>query len=230
VLYKPSTLVTNTAAVNAITFGVPSRGDRAVQYDFCVDQIEAVNGGACSAGNTGPVNTPTLAYNFDGATQGFALSTFTDVYNLATPGATSTPPTLGFDSLDGNPALGSLRVGATYTTYGQYADVIYSFASPLDLSGRLLRAKVKLDAGSYPGIIIFHASSSNYQAYATGTAISPAAGRWYDLFLDMRTVDDVGWDSTSVNQIGIEFTIPSAGAGPLAAPVSAGFHIDTVTN
>jgi len=46
----------------------------------------------------------------------------------------------------------------------------------------------------------------------------------------MRTVDDVGWDPTSVNEIGIQFTTGSPGAGSLPSPVSAGFHIDTVTN
>ncbi|MFL5304492.1 MAG: glycoside hydrolase family 5 protein [Polyangia bacterium] len=77
-----------------------------------------------------------LRFSFDASDEG---------WHLAMPGAA----TLTCVATDGDPSAGALRLTATFTGYGQYADALYVFGAPgIDLTAKTLRARVRLLAGS----------------------------------------------------------------------------------
>jgi len=149
-------------------------------------------------------------------------------------------PTAAFDSTDGSPSPGSLKVTVTYTGYKQYVDAIVNPPAGIDLTGRTLHAKVKLVStmgGDFPGGLQFHVSSGASYAYGSAMGTLAAVGTWGDVTFPLSIVYAVtvpGWDSAMIKQIGIQFYSgdPPAGGGTLseAAPISAVFAIDTVTD
>lgn len=97
-----------------------------------------------------------LHFSFDTCDEGWHLADILDpvLTNLgarapAGPSAPPGPATLTFVATDGDPSPGALQLTATFTVYGQYADALYIFGGPgTDLTGKTLRARVRLLAGS----------------------------------------------------------------------------------
>ncbi|MES1158220.1 MAG: hypothetical protein ABUL67_03875 [Haliangium ochraceum] len=196
------------------------------------------SGGASTGSGGGGVTdggvTPSVAYTFNTGVEGFVLDNYVNLTatNLAAPDSGSAPA-LAFDSAAGDPSPGSLRASGTFTAYKQYVDVIINInsATPLNLTGKTLRAKVKLASGVFPGGATLHASTGATYAYASGTYTTLGDGTWKELTLDLSTGTSAGWDASKVVQIGIQFYSGNPpDAGPFPGPIDAVFQIDSITD
>jgi len=181
---------------------------------------------------------PDLAYTFDSSVQGWSFNTYDDPnqQNLAVhPPAGGAPPTLAFDSTDGSPDPGALRVTVDFEDFNQYVDANINFAPPgLNLTGKVLHARIKLVSGAFPqGAFQLHASTgSSYTwgaVFFNASALPP--GQWVDFDLDLGAVTSSGYDPSQVVQIGVQLLsgLPSGG-GTFMSPGTAVFDIDTVTD
>jgi len=181
----------------------------------------------------GTVVAAPVAYDFDIATEGFDLNRYvsTTQSNLAAPGS-GTTPTVTFDSTDGNPSPGSLKVSATFSGFKQFIDVTANPSPSLNLAGKVLHAKVRLTSGTFEAGAgaTLHASTGTGFVYGAGPYTPLSFGVWTDLVLDLSTVTTPGFDATQVVQLGVQFYSgdpPEAGA--FAGPNSVVFHIDSIT-
>src|SRR5262249_35601200 len=139
----------------------------------------------------------------------------------------TTPPRFGLSPIEGDPSKGALSVGGTYSSPGQYVDMVVNLSRPLDLSGKVLHAKVKLVAVLDPGLMLnaqLHATSTMAYIWANSADVPLVAGEWLDATLDTGTIDVPGWDARSVVQIGVKVYSVAAAAGATFAQ----FEIDTV--
>jgi hypothetical protein len=216
--------------------------------DSGTDAVVTGTGGASGDGSTvsdaavDAVQALLLNDTFDTGLEGFGLSTFADSAgdNLGAPDASATPPVLSFDSTVGNPSPGSLSLTATFTKYNQTVDAQVGFTPVLDLTGKTLHAKVRIDSGSVAFAVI-HASTTSSYVYVNGTfAGGLTAGTWTDLVFDLTPITattNPGWNPAQVIQIGVQLGIgdPPVDAGlaagsPLPAPINLVAHIDTLTD
>ncbi len=193
-----------------------------------VIQIDTITDG------TGPVVTPALSYTFDTTTQGFGYNAYVPSdgsQNLAAPEA-SAPATLTWDSAEGSPAPGSLKVSATFSAYRQFVDVVIAPAVK-NLTGKIIKAKVKLTSGTFgPGSgATMHAGTGASYTYGSGAYTTLMPGVWTDVTLDLSMVTATGWDPTMVVQLGIQFysgDMPEAG-GAFVGPNAVVINIDSIT-
>jgi hypothetical protein len=150
-------------------------------------------------------------------------------------GPIAPPPTLEWDGTDGSPDLGALKVTATFTNYRQYVDVIKQISPALDLTGRVLKAQVKLVSStpaSFPGGVQFHASAGPaYTYYGVAGLSFGAPGAWSPIRLDLGT-SSASFDPTMIVQLGVQVYAgdPPQGMTTLAAPITIVFEIDTITD
>ncbi|HZL20319.1 MAG TPA: non-reducing end alpha-L-arabinofuranosidase family hydrolase [Polyangia bacterium] len=218
-------------------------------------RVDGGSGGAGGAGGAGGGPTDAgIAHNLDdtfttaNSLSGFALGTYADPgsVNLAGnypvdggadggDGAVANKPTLAWVGTDGSPDPGALQVTATFTSYGQYVDVVTQIAPALDLSNRVLKAQVKLVSStpaSFPGGIQFHASAGASYTYfgSAGLAFGPV-GSWSPILLDLGAASST-FDATMIVQLGIQVYSgsPPTGVTELAAPITVVFEIDTITD
>jgi hypothetical protein len=232
VFYDASGPAVDVAGIQSISFTVPSNGNADVPFDFCIEEIEAVNPGACSATGTGGAGGQShVLYGFDSSSQGFVLSDYATPDNLGWSGSGSSPK-LTWDASVGDPTNGSLRVEVTYTDYGQHVDAILPLAVTTDFTGKLLRARVRVDSGSFAGgRMTLHALAGTPLVWASGPYIAPSAGAWSELFFDTRTVDGT-FDPSRTVQLGLQIMdgiSPSAGA-VFPGPSTVVFHLDTLSD
>lgn len=195
--------------------------------DFVI-QIDSITDSAA-----GTVVAAPVAYDFDIATEGFDLNRYvsTTQSNLAAPGS-GTTPTVTFDSADGNPAPGSLKVSATFSGFKQFIDVTVNPSPALNLAGKVLHAKVRLTSGTFEAGAgaTLHASTGSGFVYGAGPYTPLSFGVWTDLTLDLSTVTTVGYDATQVVQLGVQFySGDPPEAGTFAGPNTVVFHIDSIT-
>jgi hypothetical protein len=229
-----SNLACSDDAGNTSDGGGGHGGSDAAVTHRLFDTFTATNSLSAYALNDYP---DTTSYNLAGnyATDGGTDASDTDG-GAADGGAAIAPtPTLQWDGADGSPDLGTLKVTATFTNYRQYVDVIKQIAPALDLSGRVLKAQVKLVSSmpaSFPGGIQFHASAGMAYTYfgAAGQSFG-AMGAWSPIRLDLSTAS-APFDATMIVQLGVQIYAgdPPAGMTTLPAPITVVFEIDTITD
>jgi hypothetical protein len=187
-----------------------------------------------------------LRFNFDSSTDGFAFSTWFsgspgDIINLAgNPPPGAVPPELSFDSENGDPNPGSLKVTIPFTDWNQHVDTVIEFPWPfseLDLTGKTLHAKVRLVSGpQLRGGIQIHASSLPDWVWAGGTWISNETlvqGEWVPLSLDLshpRNTPTGTFDPSRIVQIGVQVLNGSVISEPYIANEPTVIEIDSVND
>lgn len=202
------------------------------------------------AGGTGGTVVHLVNYTFDTTIEGFGLNTYCELmpaqnFNLAgacatdagtddagsDAGAAAAEPTLTFESADGNPAAGSLKITATYTGYRQYTDVIINLPTPVDLTGKTLHAMVKLASSTpagFPGGTQLHVNSPTY--FSQSGQLVP--NMWTSLAMPLDATIYPGIDPTMVNQIGVQvYSGDPPATGPAATfPFTIEYQVDTITD
>jgi hypothetical protein len=181
---------------------------------------------------------PDLAYTFDHTVQGWSFNTYDSPppLNLAvhTP-AGGAAPTLTLDPADGSPDPGALQVTVDFTDFDQYVDANINFGQPgLNLAGKVLHARMKLENGSsFPqGAFQFHASTGSSYTWGSVFFNSTAlTGDWATFDLDLSTITSPGFDPSQVVQIGVQFLSGFSSPGAMFTnPGTAVIDIDTVTD
>jgi hypothetical protein len=183
-----------------------------------------------------------IDYTFDTGMQGWAFNTFdgTGNTNLAVrrPDGAA-PPTLSLAAADGDPRSGpgALRVAVSFTALDQHVDAGIDFVQPgLDLSGRVLNARVRRVSGTLPsGGVQIHASSGPSFDYAGGTFLGPGdlpLGEWVPLALDLgAAAQPGGFTPSAVVQIGVLIVSGASASGDAPPDGSeAVFEIDSVVD
>jgi hypothetical protein len=208
--------------------------------------------GSTGGSDAGTV-THTISYTFTTVTdgvQGFGLNTYNDPTstNLAAvipmdggTDAASNPdagagskPMVSWDSVEGSPSPGSVKVAVTFTGYKQYVDVVINPPTPgINLMGKTLHAQMKLTSGMFSGGAQFHASTGDYTPYKSAPVPALVLGTWNSVALDLTGPPPANWDATKVVQIGIQIfsgdPVADAGTYPNAG-VPVVFNIDTITD
>jgi hypothetical protein len=175
---------------------------------------------------------PPLYVTFDSSLNGLSLS---DSSFKFPDGGTG--PALTFDSTAGDPANGSAKLVIPFNSYNQQLDTQINLSPTVDLTGKTLHAKVRLDSGTFTaGYINLHVSAPDYSHYAqasTGSisASGLTAGQWVDLSIVLSSITSPsGFDPSKVLQVGVQFGTsggPEGGAFPTSTqPVT--FHIDSI--
>jgi len=206
-------------------------------------------GGSSGGGTGGGGVTPKFSNTFDTDKQMWQLSDYVDAnyYNWgATTNADSgvgldggTAPTFEWNGTDGDPNPGSLKVTVNFTGFKQYIDPQVNIATPIDLTNRIIKARIRLASGTFPsGGIQFHVSSGltapNAYVYVSAPFINSTSltvGTWITVNLDTSTVaptDGRTFDPSQIVQIGIQFTTGDPYEGGTPAFGQAVFEIDTV--
>jgi hypothetical protein len=201
--------------------------------------------GTGSAGTTGSggatTNTDpaTFAYLYANGVEGWVLNNYADGgrANLADPARNASPaPTITHDATVGNPDAGSLKVTAHFTDWKQYVDAIINVSPRKMLTGRVLRARVRLTSGSFTGGAQIHAGTGDSYEFAAGTWTTMTVGQWIELAIDldaMKAADTMPptFDPSMVVQIGVKFdTGGDGGTAAFGSPIDAVFQIDTVAD
>ena len=139
------------------------------------------------------------------------------------------PPTLGFDSTEGSPSPGSLKVTIPFSGPNQYVDIqSYVFAVPQDWSGRTLHVRLKVDEGSsFQGFAQLYVDTGvSYVPANSNVSLAPGS-QWQEIAMDLShpmTTDPSGrFNPKQVVLYGLQLNSGSAGAG--ATPAT--FHIDS---
>jgi hypothetical protein len=201
------------------------------------------------AGGTGGALVLRLDDSFPTDKQGWSLSTYVDT-NYLNLGAASDPdsgvsldggmvPTLDFNASDGNPDPGSLSLTVTFSGFKQYVDPNVNLPTPVDLTNRIVHARIRLVSGTFPaGGVQFHVSSGltapNSYVYVSApfvNASSLTVGNWITINLDTSTVtptDGRVFDPSQIVQVGIQFTTGDPYEGGTVSFGQAVFEIDTV--
>jgi hypothetical protein len=142
------------------------------------------------------------------------------------------PPTLGFDSTEGSPSPGSLKVTIPFSGPNQYVDVqSYVFAVPQDWSGHTLHVRLKVDEGSsFRGFAQLYVDTGvSYVPADSNVNLAPGS-QWQDIAMDLShpmTTDPSGrFNPKQVVLYGLQLNSGSAGAGATPA-TPASFHVDS---
>jgi hypothetical protein len=193
-------------------------------------------GGSAGAGGAAGAKSLLFDFTFDqpGDTQGFTLQTFVDpgpAKNLGAKAADAGVP-IGYPTLlqvagagQGVPASGALEVTANFTDWQQYLEVRVLFSPPLNLSGAIVHAAVKVNAPFLGGAFLYAKSGVSYvYANSIGTALS--SGVFTPLAFDLDTAVGVGgtFDPRVIEEVGIH--IYSDGAFDGGAPSTGKFTFD----
>ena len=158
--------------------------------------------------------------------EGFQLNTYHDTTqkNLGDP-ASNANPTLSWDSGDGNPDPGSLKVVVTYSGSSQYVDVQSKsmMATPQNWAGKTLHVRIKADTGNFGGGAQPYVLTGNYVFGGTHTNFQKNAN-WqeFTVNLDLPVTKNDGYDATQVIVFGVQLTSDTTG---VTGDVT--FHIDS---
>lgn len=197
-----------------------------------------------SAGNAGSAGTgggkPIIkSYTFDTGVETWAAtytSAASDKMTIATSAVRSS-----FNSGDGQPNPGSLQLDIPYASGGQYvAAGIVLAATPADITGRVVTARVKIVSGletatdlmnSPAGAKIYVKSTMGYIYVSGAPANLTSTGIWTLISFDYShpgyidpNIDAASFDPADIRELGIQ--IDSGGQAPAAQP--AVVLIDTV--
>jgi hypothetical protein len=227
-----STMTFDPSMVVQIGVKFDTGGDQATgAFGAPIDAVFQID--SVSDGSLGGTLAPLVNHTFDTTVQSYALSNYdnTSRKNLGGPNSPTTP-TLMHDSAVGDPSPGSLVVTASYTDYKQYVDPVVNLSS-LDLTGKVISSRVRLDSGSFTGGVQLHAGSGPSYCYAASDWMTLTPGPvWTTLSLYLATVTGSGctFTASDIRQIGVQFDTGDAPeGGTFSGPVDATFHIDTIT-
>lgn len=184
---------------------------------------------ATGTGGTGGTGTVTKIYSFDSDLEGWIVQyTSAGVIGSGPMLGTNAPlipkadVMLSWTSTDGNPSTppGAMELRIPYTTASQYVGVGVSLAAPVNLTGKVLTANVKVVSGlgdavdlvSNPGGAKLYAKSGPAYIYAAGDYKSVSAiGTWYQITFTLSTpsftaVDPDGgtFDPSDIREIGVQ--------------------------
>lgn len=127
------------------------------------------------------------------------------------PSGLSANTYLSYDAQNGDVSPGVLRVEAPFTGSNQKVEFQVTFAQPIDMSGRVLRARVRLGSGlsndaAHPGGIKFFAKAGANFNYASGEWTYLSSSGWQDISLvaDAPILVPTEFDGSQVRQIGFE--------------------------
>src|SRR5439155_1821906 len=123
-----------------------------------------------------------------------------------------------------------------FTDFGQYVDVVVGVPPPgFDLSGKPLRARVRLVSGSLAActVQLFARTGSLDDIPASGPSLNGTdliPGTWVPLTFDLGGVTTAGFDPAKVVQIGVRVSSSSSSASaPFSATGDTILEIDTVS-
>jgi hypothetical protein len=192
-------------------------------------------GGTSQGGEAGASPTSgTCIYTFDTDQEGWALGEWSDPPALATdPGFVLT-----HDSAAGDPNPGSLQVEVPFSDANQKVQVQVALTPAIDLTGRVLTARVRVDSGlntvgDYPGGAKVYIKTGTAFLYADGGwfNIDGMAPAWTTVTFDVANpawVDTAGTlepDNTAIIGIELDTNGTAAAAGTY---VPATIHIDSI--
>ena len=165
---------------------------------------------------------PAVNYTFDTTAQSFTLNNYDNQTrkNLAGPNSPTTP-TLMLDGAVGSPTPGSLALAVTFSDFTQYVDAALNLSS-VDLTGKVLHAWVKLDAGLFAGGVQLHAGAGPNYVYAASEYTTFAAlDTWIELTLNLSAAQTANsaFTPNDIRQLGVQF---DTGDPSLKAAHSAG--------
>lgn len=192
--------------------------------------------GGGTAGSGGVAITKT--YGFDAGLEGWSVL-FANAAEGITP-LDKGEVTLEWSATEGETG-GAIKATIPYNSKSQYVSFGVGLATPVDLTGKTLRARIKVvsglgdfaDAANPPGGSKIYAKSTPGYVYANGSYTNLAMlNSWITLtfnvarpdFIDEANLEGV-WDTTSISEIGIQIDTGSTALAPAPAVVL----IDTVT-
>jgi hypothetical protein len=177
--------------------------------------------------------------NSDAGRQGWGIT-----YTNAQAGSTAIPAadiTISLNTTDGQPDVGSLQFDIPYSMPGQYVGIGVALTAPIDLTNKVLTARVKIVSGLEspadlmslpPGAKIYVKSNPNYLyeagVYTNLTALNVWTPISFDYqapaYVDTSNPDAGAFDPADIREIGIQ--IDTGGMTTTATP--AVVLIDTV--
>jgi endoglucanase len=190
------------------------------------------------------VDGPAIDYTFDHGAEGWLLDKYaTGPTNLGAgvPDGGSRP-TLRFAATEGDPSPGALELMVAFTAADQYVIANANFGQPgLDLSGKTLRARLRLVSGSLGDGRVFLGALSGPTYIVSETppldTTSLTLGAWVPVSLDLGAATAVGFDASKIVQIGVRVVASAASLdggvpddGSFAGTGDLVFQIDTVTD
>lgn len=148
-----------------------------------------------------------IDYTFDSGAEGWRLNDYQDPDLTNLGGETVAgvaPPTLTFNSSEGDPEPGSLELHVTLSASDQY--VIAQAQVTSDLTDKTLHARVRLKSGTLNGArLTLHACPDNF-ACSEGPAADPdvlGTGEWQSLEWDLSTVTEPAFHAAKIVTVGI---------------------------
>jgi len=152
-------------------------------------------GGTPSTGGTSACSNgtnPLQIWSFDGDLEGW-----TWVSDSGASGA------IRWSSTVGNPTPGSVQFDAASGS-GVMGDILYTLATPADLSGRTLCAWVMLESGSAVSVNFIAATTLVTTALGPSTPLTPGSWTCVSFEPDAPESAPDGYDPTSIRWIGLQ--------------------------
>jgi hypothetical protein len=218
------------------------------------DAANGIRGGQNDGGSAAKDSGPSLYFGFDDDAEGFVLDTSqtlppfseNNLQNLGAVSGSAQRPMVAFDGTFGEPALGALRISATFTDFYQSVTAEGSFAQNdvIDLHGRTLWAQVKRinEGRDFTGqvrLVALAKAADGHYAMAAGDAVELLDYKWHTLIFQPDVAQTGGqFDARRVLQLGLRIESGSpptedagaAGAAGYGAPQSTSLYLDTVTS
>jgi len=244
------TFVIGSGFVGAVTSSVGCGSDSNDKSGTGGTTGSAGSSGGGTTGNGGSDGQKPLklSYTFDTATSSDSMMwKLNDYMDMASPpknlgwyvkgdAALADLPTFEWasDDSEGSTSSGSMKIGVTFTDYGQYVDPVINI-SPVDLSNSTLSMKVRLLSGSFTnGGVQFHFSGTGY-VYSAGQwqdATSFTNNSWKTTSIDTSTAVAANagaiLDTSMVVQVGVQITSGSMTTTSTLPTGRLVFEIDTV--
>ena len=199
-----------------------------------------LNPDAGNPGLTGSGGSPALSVagtalaTFDTGTDGFMIDPYHDANqtNIADPAwisASGQPaPTLSFESADGSPDPGSLKVVAPFNGKDQHVDLqgpAYPVSATKNWAGGKLHVHIKVASGAFAsgGAQVFVKTTASYIYGATYTNVTGTGWKDYLFNMDAPMYFDTGYDDSQVISFGVQLNTGSSAMNQ--GPVT--FQIDS---
>jgi hypothetical protein len=179
--------------------------------------------------------TGSLNITFMNDTEGFAIDPFANQppfgpgnpQNIGGVPNGAAAPMAVFDGAEGMPTPGSLQITATFTDFNQTVSVPKIYTPTINLRGKRITAQVRLDTGSFTGLVHLFALSSPSVGdaagyfFAQGNSVRPTDNNWRMLTFNMSSPEFAanGFDAGDIVQFGIQL---ASGEGPTGAGGAGG--------
>src|SRR5665213_561198 len=204
-------------------------------------QLANTDGSTSAGGSSGnlPDASTSITGNplatFDTNVSGFVLNTYHDTgsqIDLGDPASgAATPPSMTFDSAEGSPSPGSLKVVAPFFGANQYVDIQntsqFGMNNLQNWSGGTLHVRIKVTSGTFTGgVQLYVDTGTTYSFGGTYTNVGKGS-EWQEFVMSVDSPMSFGnsatYDAKSVIAYGLQLNTGSAGAN--ASTVT--FNIDS---